>query len=124
MAKGQKLEIQLPDTDPPPPSIHPDIADIRERLAAAESTLASRSTDSPAAAEALRLAAEAHAIASQALARAEAQAEKVTAPPEPPRVLEVDPPAPQNPLESIAELTPPPTDLEPRRAWWHPSRLL
>ncbi|GAC1304807.1 MAG: hypothetical protein NVSMB19_15900 [Vulcanimicrobiaceae bacterium] len=124
MPKGQKIEVQLPDTPEAPPSIHPAIADLRERMAATEARLETGLKESPIAGEALRLAGEAHQLAAQALERTAAATEPPPAA-EPERVLAVVPPAPVAPLESpTSDELPSTTDLVPTRPWWHPSRLL
>jgi len=121
--KGQKLEIQLPDPVPDL-GVHPDIAAMRERLARVETSLETRGTD-PVAAEALRLAGEAHSLAAGAverLAALPATVEKATDPavvvPLEPEISAplVDPAV--DPLPQIADT------LEHPRPWWHPSRIL
>lgn len=125
--KGQKLEIQLPDTPeiPNPLAVHPDIADIRERLARAETQLEQRTTD-PAAAEALRLAGEAHQLATAAIAKAEAAAAPIADATDPSRVLEISPPE-SVPLDVLPTPESLPNPLEPHAPplpWWHLSRIL
>lgn len=120
--KPGKVTFEIPEPQPPPMpdlSVNPAVADIRERLARAETLLEQRTSD-PAAGEALRLAGEAHQLATEAKnelqrvaslvdQRAEEQAEAV--------IHEVEPPPPP-PLPDPEAEHPEPTDLGRPRAWW------
>jgi hypothetical protein len=100
---GRKIEIELPDPEPPTLdlSVNPEVAALRERMAAAETRLENLPAENPASAEALRLATEAHAKAAQALKQIEqlaAQAE-----PDPETEEEVEELPPPSPLSPPAE---------------------
>lgn len=100
---GRKLEIELPDPDPPTLdlSVHPEVAAIRERLARLEERTTSEGVD-PAAAEALRLAGETR-TAVDAVANRVTELEKRASGAAP--VVDVHPPA--------AVPVPPPADPDP-----------
>lgn len=120
--------IKLETPAPPAVDFQPVISELRERLTRVE-TLLESAGESPAATESLRLASEAHSLATRALERAEHAAESVpelveNASQQAAEVVDVQPPP--------APELPPVTEPEPEQSseshahhpWWHPMRYL